>query len=231
MQKVFIDVKELEKRMHEVFGITEDVMIENAASALESEVRKVLHDKDAEDAYERRPAYRAKRSTGARAAHLIEQASASPAYRTSKSSNDVLIVCGSGNNGADGYALARRIAGDIPVAVYSACDAKSENCKRERDAALAVGVKLVSRSAFFKQLSSCALVVDCLYGTGFRGTLIPDLSALIRTERSSPILPPSSIKLITLRVSALRATYRAASTSGVRFRPNTNTDRSRSMPT
>ena len=186
MQKIFIDVKELEKRMHEVFGITEDVMIENASSALESEVRKVLYDKDAKEAYERRPAYRTKRSTGAHAAHLIEQASASPAYRTSKSSNDVLIVCGSGNNGADGYALARRIAGDIPVAVYSACDAKTENCKRERDAALAVGVKLVSRSAFFKQLSSCALVVDCLYGTGFRGTLMPDLSALIDTINNAP---------------------------------------------
>ena len=48
----------------------------------------------------------------------------------------MLIVCGSGNNGADGYALARRIAGDIPAAVYAACDAKTENCKRERDSLL-----------------------------------------------------------------------------------------------
>ena len=47
MQKVFIDVKDLEKRMHEAFGITEDVMIENAASALESEVRKALCDRNA----------------------------------------------------------------------------------------------------------------------------------------------------------------------------------------
>ena len=168
MQKVFIDVKELEKRMHKVFGITEDVMIENAASALESEVRKALYDRNAVQAYEKRPVYRTERPSTSNAAH-----------RGTVSSNDVLIVCGSGNNGADGYALARRVAGDIPAAVYAACDAKTENCKRERDAALAAGIKIVSRPIFLKRLASAAIVVDCLYGTGFHGTLRPDVSALI----------------------------------------------------
>jgi len=186
MQKVFIDVKPLEKRMHEIFGITEDVMIENASCALEAEVRKALYDRDAEKAYERRPAHRDERSPGAHEAHFIKQTSASSVHRESAFSADVLIVCGSGNNGADGYALARRLAGDIPLAVYSACDAKTENCKRERDAALAVGVKFVSRSTFLKRLTSSALVVDCLYGTGFHGTLKPDVSALIDTINKAP---------------------------------------------
>ena len=149
MQKVFIDVKELEKRMHKVFGITEDVMIENAASALESEVRKALYDRNAVRAYEKRPVYRTERPSTSSAAH-----------RGTASSNDVLIVCGSGNNGADGYALARRITGDIPVAVYAACDAKTENCKRERDAALSAGTAFISRPVFLKRLASAALVVD-----------------------------------------------------------------------
>ena len=175
MQKVFIDVKEIEKRMHEVFGISEDVMIENAASALENEVKKVFCDRNAARTYEKRPVDRTERPSISRAAQ-----------RGTASSNDVLIVCGSGNNGADGYALARRIAGDIPVAVYAACDAETENCKRERDTALAVGIKTLSRSAFFKKLSSCVLVVDCLYGTGFHGTLMPDLSAFIDKINNAP---------------------------------------------
>ncbi len=164
MQNVFIDVKELERRMHNVFGISEAVMIENASSALESEVRKALHTRSG--AYER-SAYRAEQSTVPRAA-----------YRGA-ASNDVLILCGGGNNGADGYALARRITGNIPVAVHAAFDAKTENCKRERDAALAAGIKIVSRPIFLKRLASAAIVVDCLYGTGFHGTLRPDISALI----------------------------------------------------
>ena len=171
MQNVFIDVKELERRMHNVFGISEAVMIENASSALESEVRKALHTRSG--AYER-SAYRAEQSTVPRAA-----------YRGA-ASNDVLILCGGGNNGADGYALARRITGNIPVAVHAAFDAKTENCKRERDTALAVGIKTLSRSAFFKKLSSCVLVVDCLYGTGFHGTLMPDLSAFIDKINNAP---------------------------------------------
>ena len=186
MQKVFIDVKDLEKRMHEAFGITEDVMIENAASALESEVRKALCDRNAVRTSEKRPAHRTEQSSISCAALHAARSRASQAYRDSSSSSDVLIVCGSGNNGADGYALARRILGDIPAAVYAPFDAKTENCKRERDAALAAGVKLVSRAVFLKRLASCALVVDCLYGTGFHGTLMPDVSALVDKINKAP---------------------------------------------
>lgn len=171
MQNVFIDVKALERRMHHVFGISENVMIENASSALESEVRKALHTRSG--AYER-PAHRAEQSTVARAA-----------YRKA-ASNGVLILCGGGNNGADGYALARRITGDIPVAVHVAFDAKTENCKRERDAALAAGTVFVSRQVFLRRLTSAAVVVDCLYGTGFHGTLSSDVSALIDKINNAP---------------------------------------------
>ncbi|MBC6718933.1 NAD(P)H-hydrate dehydratase [Treponema sp. Marseille-Q4130] len=186
MQKVFIDVKDLEKRMHEAFGITEDVMIENAASALEAEVRKALYDRNIVRTSEKRPAHRTEQSSISCAALHAARSRASQPYLVSASSLDVLIVCGSGNNGADGYALARRILGDIPAAVYASFDAKTENCKRERDAALATGVKLVSRSSFLKRLASCALVVDCLYGTGFHGTLMPDVSALIDKINKAP---------------------------------------------
>ena len=77
MQNIFVDVKELERRMHEIFGISDEVMIENAASALENEVRKFLRNRSTADIFETRSMHRANQSRISHAAYCAEQLPAS----------------------------------------------------------------------------------------------------------------------------------------------------------
>ena len=143
MQNVFATVTQLEAHAHNAFGLTENIMIENAAAALEKEVC----------------------ATGA---------------------TRVLIMCGSGNNGSDGYALARRIAGAISCSVYAAYEPKTENCKQQCALAKAVGVHVIHRALFLKMINAHTVVVDCLYGTGFHGTLDAHIAQLLFNINSAP---------------------------------------------
>lgn len=77
----------------------------------------------------------------------------------------IVIVCGSGGNGADGYALARMLANDYDVGIYSAKQAKHPLCILQFKRAKKLGLN------FLNTIPSCDIVVDCLIGTGFIGEL------------------------------------------------------------
>jgi len=141
MFSVYESVKSLEQLACRRYGLTEGLMIENAAAALEREV----------------------------CAHAAS------------GDGFVLILCGSGNNGADGYALSRRITGVIPSAVYCAAEAETAACKEQAAMAASAGVSFISRSDFLQQLLSCTVAVDCLYGTGFHGPLDGGAASLIQS--------------------------------------------------
>ncbi|HAH61461.1 MAG TPA: NAD(P)H-hydrate epimerase, partial [Treponema sp.] len=146
MYKLYENIKPLEQYVSRKYGLTESVMIENAAAALEQEVR--LH--------------------------------------TGTEDAPVCVVCGRGNNGADGYALARRIAGEIPASVYSAEEPESEDCIKQHAAAAAAGVRFVSRASFLRELAAYRIVVDCMYGTGFHGTLGDEIAGLLEKINNAP---------------------------------------------
>lgn len=139
MYKLYENVKPLEQYVSRKYGLAENIMIENAAAALEQEVR--LH--------------------------------------AGTENAPVCVFCGSGNNGADGYAFARRIAGEIPVSVYCAAEPESEDCIKQHATAAAAGVRFVSRASFLRELAAYGIVVDCIYGTGFHGTLDGKIAGLI----------------------------------------------------
>lgn len=96
----------------------------------------------------------------------------------------VLILCGSGNNGADGYALARHlICEKYSVSVCSLGECKSELAKIQKERAAKIGVNIfdfLELDNFLEEKSiDLKLIVDCIFGIGFHGNLPPQASAVL----------------------------------------------------
>ncbi len=122
MQKLFDEVGSLDKRCYELFGLSEDLLMEHAADGMARYVRENF----------------AKHSK-------------------------VIVVCGSGNNGADGIACARLLHGDYDVALLYLKEPRSSMAQLQQKRAKAVGVKEI------QVLQNCDLLIDAVVGTGFRG--------------------------------------------------------------
>ncbi len=134
MLSVYEKVDALDKRAIEELFLSEDVLMENAAMALE---RAVLQNA----------------SLGAK----------------------VIILCGSGDNGGDGYALARRLVGRFRVLVFEMKLAKSPMCQLQKERAKKVGVVIKAWGEKNEDLE-CDVLVDCVVGSAFKGELEPFLN-------------------------------------------------------
>ncbi len=126
-------VNALDKRALEEWLLSEDILMENAAMALE---RAVLQNA----------------SLGAK----------------------VIILCGSGDNGGDGYALARRLIGRFKTLVFEMKLAKSPMCQLQKERAKKVGVVIKTWEDNHKDLE-CDVLIDCVVGSAFKGGLEPFL--------------------------------------------------------
>lgn len=89
-----------------------------------------------------------------------------------------VIFCGSGNNGGDGFVTARLLAeAGIPVTVALACgDPSTELATIEyMELSGAKGVEVIDINdnieMVFKHLSAASIIVDAVFGTGYRGFL------------------------------------------------------------
>ncbi|WP_283526281.1 NAD(P)H-hydrate dehydratase [Helicobacter pylori] len=133
MLSVYEKVDALDKRAIEELFLSEDVLMENAAMALE---RAVLQNA----------------SLGAK----------------------VIILCGSGDNGGDGYALARRLIGRFKTLVFEMKLAKSPMCQLQKERAKKVGVVIKAWEEKNEDLE-CDVLIDCVVGSAFKGGLEPFL--------------------------------------------------------
>jgi len=150
MKKLFVDTRTNDQGVRTAYSLSEEIMMENAASALEAEVKKHCFSKSG--IYLNRP--------------------------------NVLILCGTGNNGADGYALARRLNGhSLSVTVCAFGEPKSETACLQKERALKAGVFIIDpmeSDDYFERMSiDLTVIVDCIFGTGFRGDLPFEASAVI----------------------------------------------------
>ncbi|MGL2612367.1 NAD(P)H-hydrate dehydratase [Helicobacter pylori] len=133
MLSVYEKGNALDKRALEEWLLSEDILMENAAMALE---RAVLQNA----------------SLGAK----------------------VIILCGSGDNGGDGYALARRLMGRFKVLVFEMKLAKSPMCQLQKERAKKVGVVIKAWEEKNEDLE-CDVLIDCVVGSNFKGELEPFL--------------------------------------------------------
>lgn len=152
MQKIFNDTRELDKTARDNYGLTEDLMMENASAALERFGQEHFFSPD--NKYINRPT--------------------------------VLVLAGGGNNGADGYALARRIVRhELCVVLCQVYEPKSDMCVLQAERAKKAGVIFINPydlDDFIERASfDLTVVYDCIFGSGFHGTLDAMASAVIES--------------------------------------------------
>ena len=83
----------------------------------------------------------------------------------------VAVLCGSGNNAGDGYVVAYLLhEAGIPCTVFLLSDRFSEDGRFYFDRCREAGVPVRTWDASVS-LSDFATVADCIFGTGFRGTV------------------------------------------------------------
>ena len=109
------------------------------------------------------------RELGVSSLTLMERAGKALADEAEKlcPSGAILCLCGGGNNGGDGFVCARILKKrGRTVSVLFHAEKMSSDCRTNMEKWTAMGGFLT------KELpQNCALVVDCLYGTGFHGAL------------------------------------------------------------
>ena len=100
----------------------------------------------------------------------------------------VAILCGGGNNGGDGYVIARHLHNSgCTVTLYAASDPEKLSGDAALNFAIIKKMNLPLRrittaaefNAIFPELNDANLLVDALLGTGFRGDVRADLAAVI----------------------------------------------------
>ena len=101
---------------------------------------------------------------------------------------DVLVLCGKGNNGGDGYVAARYLADKCRVSVLELSDVPNgDDAQTMRGALLAHGVtpQPLTQQTLADALRRRPLVVDALFGSGLSRALEGDLAEMVTTLNSS----------------------------------------------
>ena len=131
----------------------------------------------------------------------------------------ILIVCGTGNNGADGVALGRLLYKDYEITIYLPFGTNSTMGKMQLKRAGLVGVDIIEDKSHKLPLNSYDVIVDALFGSGLKRPLLDESVQIIQTlnkhtnsykiacDMPSGIVNPSS-----LQVSNYEAIFNADTT-------------------
>ncbi|MGM0606865.1 MAG: NAD(P)H-hydrate dehydratase [Candidatus Muiribacteriota bacterium] len=101
--------------------------------------------------------------------------------------NKILLLCGKGNNGGDGYALARNLntAGYYVVIVQCGTPA-SQDCKINYNACLELDINIISiKKIKERELQEFNIIIDAVFGSNFRGKLPEELEKLFKKIRKN----------------------------------------------
>ena len=97
-----------------------------------------------------------------------------------------LIVCGSGNNGGDGYALASIMANEkLDVCLLRVSDRFSDDGLYYFEKCAEKGVPVLVWGRDVVDFGSYDVIVDCMLGTGFDGVPREPIASVIRGINSA----------------------------------------------
>jgi hydroxyethylthiazole kinase-like uncharacterized protein yjeF len=120
--------------------------------------------------------------------------------------SSIIIVCGSGNNGADGIACARILHKDYRIKVVHLKEPSSEMAKLQKKRLDALDVEIS------QELEECDVVIDAIVGTGFSGEFSSEIASFLERMNNSDAHKiacdvPSGYKFyadVTLTMGALK---------------------------
>ena len=96
----------------------------------------------------------------------------------------IAVLCGSGNNGGDGYVIAQQLfeRGYVNIFVLPVNGEPKTDCAREyyKICRGNENLRFVREEDFGEALSRCEVAVDCVYGTGFHGQLPQNVAAALK---------------------------------------------------
>ncbi len=94
-----------------------------------------------------------------------------------KEKNDILIFCGKGNNGGDGFVAARKLlemGADVKI-VLADGEPKTEDASRNKQLCESLHIPVLDLKVSSREAAILAeradVILDAIYGTGFRGAL------------------------------------------------------------
>jgi len=97
---------------------------------------------------------------------------------------NILIVCGSGNNGADGIALARLLYGKYDVSLYLPYGSKSHMSKLQHKRTQLLGIDAIEDLSTLGINHTPNIIVDCLFGSGLSRDLDSESQNLLKLLNS-----------------------------------------------
>ena len=104
----------------------------------------------------------------------------------------VIICCGKGNNGGDGFVIARYLhnqAVQVRVLVFSQPKDFSHDAKINYDIIAKMGIPIIycyGKESYEDELLSAKWVVDALFGTGLEGMVKAPYDAIVQSMNATP---------------------------------------------
>ncbi|PJZ24227.1 bifunctional ADP-dependent (S)-NAD(P)H-hydrate dehydratase/NAD(P)H-hydrate epimerase [Leptospira hartskeerlii] len=117
-----------------------------------------------------------------------------------RSAKKITILCGSGNNGGDGYALAQFLKAEgLPVEIYSKEGNFSEETKYYKNLTEQLKIPNFPLEKFKENhINSREVLVDSLLGTGFKGPLSGEISKAVAEIRSAKERLKDSLLILSI---------------------------------